>query len=221
MPVTATAPAAPMPAAAVIAEVDARVIAVDLAQTHDFTAISISDVHGDGAHAMHHVRHLERLQRGTSYARQIDRLREIVELVPGATLVVDQTGVGRPVVDMLRDAGLSPIAVTITAGDNVSRDHSDYRVPKRHLVTNLQIALQSRRLKVAASLVEARRWADELLAFQVEISASGRDTYGNDASLHAHDDLVIATALGVWWGGQRVNVRLPPPIGWNQRQPEW
>lgn len=177
-----------------------RVVAVDLAQTHDFTAIAIIDaLKQEGYRPTHHVRHLERLPRGTSYIDQVQRLKALVEASEASRLVVDQTGVGRPVVDMLRQAGLRPEAVTITAGDNASKDGWQHRVPKRHLVSCLQIALQAGRLKVAPGLKEAQRWADELLAFQVEISASGHDTYGNDSSRSGHDDLVIATALGVWW----------------------
>ncbi len=177
-----------------------RVVAVDLAQTHDYTAIAIIDSEKSGdERPLHQVRHLERLQRGTSYTQQVEHIQGIVEAAGACDLVVDQTGVGRPVVDMLREAGLTPHAVTITAGDNVNSAGFDYRVPKRHLVTTLQIALQSGRLKVASGLTEAKRWADELLAFQIEISASGHDTYGNDSSRSSHDDLVIATALGVWW----------------------
>ena len=42
-----------------------------------------------------------------------------------APLVVDQTGVGRPVVDLFREVGLKPIAVTLTAGDAEKRDRGD------------------------------------------------------------------------------------------------
>lgn len=179
------------------------IVGVDLAQTHDFSAISVSEcVRQDGGRPLHHVRHLERLPLGTDYNAQVERVRHLASQVPACELVVDQTGVGRAVIDIMRERGLSPRAVSITAGDSVNRDEirREYKVPKRDLVTALQLALQADRLKVAKSLPDAQRWADELLAFQVEISASGHDSYGNDASRAAHDDLVIATALAVWWG---------------------
>jgi hypothetical protein len=188
------------------------VVAVDLAQTHDFTAISVHEFtpgerQGSTQHA---VRHLERLPLGTAYPEQVERIAALVERVGACELVVDQTGVGRPVVDMLRGRGLSPQAITITAGDNVSEDvfAREYRVPKRELVSTLQVALQTKRFQLAASLAEAKRWADEMLAFQVELTATGHDKYGNDESMHKHDDLVIATALGVWWAQNRKRPRI-------------
>jgi len=152
------------------------------------------------------VRHLERLLRGTSYPDQVKRIAELVGLLEAqgsTTLVVDQTGVGRPVVDMLRDARLSPIAVTITGGDTLSQEGREYRVPKRDLVSAVQVALQAEQLKIAASLPLAKTLADELLAFKVSISLSGHDAYGNDVGQWReapHDDLVLAVALACWWG---------------------
>lgn len=171
------------------------------------------------------VRHLERLPKGTPYTQQVARVKEIhdhlaqqmrwtprgsrlevVEPRPvNVALVVDQTGVGRPVVDMLRDARLHPIGITITGGDNVTRDGYGYRVPKRDLVTTVQVLLQAGRIKIAASLPLAQTLIDELVGFKVAISASGHDSYGNDAGWREapHDDLVLAVALACWWGEQR------------------
>jgi hypothetical protein len=76
------------------------------------------------------VVHLERLSLGTPYPKVVTTLREILTsraLAGNARLkrrdpelVVDATGVGRPVVDHLRAAGLQPIAITITGGDLVA-----------------------------------------------------------------------------------------------------
>lgn len=179
-----------------------RIIGVDLAQTHDFSAICITEVNRQGEKPVHRVRHLERLAIGTDYPRQVARIAELTRTSKAEELIVDQTGVGRAVVDMMREHGLRPRSVTITAGDNQSSDtiRREYRVPKRDLVTALQLTLQTDRLRVAKSLSQAQRWADEMLAFQVSISASGHDSYGNDGTQASHDDLVIATALSVWWG---------------------
>jgi hypothetical protein len=42
-----------------------------------------------------------------------------------------------------------------------------------------------------------------MLAFKVEITKSGHDTYGNDWRENEHDDLVLAVALAAW-AGERV-----------------
>ena len=154
------------------------------------------------------ARHLERLPIGTPYPAQVARIKELSEHLKADTgsaplLVVDQTGVGRPVVDMLRAAELSPVAVTITGGDAVTQDGRDYRVPKRDLVSVVQVLLQSDRLKIARALPEASTLTSELLAFKVSISLKGHDSYGNDVGLwreNPHDDLVLAVALAAWYG---------------------
>jgi hypothetical protein len=154
------------------------------------------------------ARHLERLPTGTPYPAQVKRIKELHDRLKADTrkaphLVVDQTGVGRPVVDMLRAVGLKPISVTITGGDAVSRDGKDYKVPKRDLVSIVQVLLQAERLKIASSLREASTLTAELLAFKVSISLKGHDSYGNDAGPwreNPHDDLVLAVALAAWYG---------------------
>lgn len=154
------------------------------------------------------ARYLERLPTGTPYPAQVARVAELHDRLKQDTgtaplLVVDQTGVGRPVVDMLRAADLSPVAVTITGGDSVSQDGKEYRVPKRDLVSAVQVLLQSERLKIASSLKEAHTLTSELLAFKVSISLKGHDSYGNDVGPwreNPHDDMVLAVALACWYG---------------------
>ena len=67
------------------------------------------------------VRHLERMPLGTAYTAVTARVVELAQhkaLVGNCRLVVDATGVGMPVVDMLRAArpGCEIAAVLITGG---------------------------------------------------------------------------------------------------------
>ena len=110
--------------------------------------------------------------------------------------MIDATGVGRPVLDMMRAAGLDPVAVSITGGRSASFDGDTWRVPKRMLVRALAAALEAGRLKVARDLPLAGALLAELRAFRRQISKRGHDSY---AGAGAHDDLVIAAALAVWW----------------------
>jgi hypothetical protein len=124
-----------------------------------------------------------------------------------ARLVIDATGVGAPVVDMVRRADLGGIyvtAVTITGGNAVHRDgHRAASVPKRDLVSTLQVLLQSGRLKIAEGLPLARLLSVELLNFRATISLAGHDAYGAGAEAAwreagTNDDLVLAVALACW-----------------------
>lgn len=205
------------------------IIGVDLGQAHDYTAISVLQKNmkprqrdASKTESHYQVRHLERLQLGTPYPDQVTRVLAVVEQVKtlqpddSPTIVVDQTGVGRPVVDMLKDAGLTGLlAVSIHGGDATSRDGYEYRVPKRELVSILQVLLQSDRLTVAAALPEAGTLTKEMLAFKVTFSAKGHDSYGNDWRENAHDDMVLSVALAAWAGESNVGWRPHDPIGWD------
>jgi len=117
------------------------------------------------------------------------------------SIVVDATGVGAPVIDMMRRARLGvPIsAVVITGGDAVTLDGSKVRVPKRDLVSNLAVMLQEHHLRIAAGLSLAEVLVQELLNFKAKISSSGHDSY--EAWREGqHDDLVLAVALACWMG---------------------
>ena len=75
---------------------------------------------------------------------------------------------------MLRaaDLGGTPLyPVLITAGDHTSQERGIWHVPKRALVGQLQVCLQSERLKVAATLPEAATLTRELLNFKIKITA--------------------------------------------------
>lgn len=171
------------------------------------------------------ARHLERLPLGTPYPAQVERVKALHDRLKDDTgtaplLVADQTGVGRPVVDMLRAAELSPVAVTITGGDAVTRDGGDYRVPKRDLVSVVQILLDSNRLTIAERLKARAVLTAELEAFKVSVNLKGHDSYGNDVGPwreNPHDDLVLAVALAAWCGENHKPVQMSEPMSFSFR----
>jgi hypothetical protein len=114
-------------------------------------------------------------------------------------LVVDATGVGRPVVDLLRAARLDPLPVVITGGDTESHEDGFWRVPKRDLVSRLQVVLQAKRITFAEGMRDVQILVQELLNFQVKITTNAHDTYGAWRE-GTHDDYVLAVAIAVWAG---------------------
>ncbi len=77
---------------------------LDLGQKQDFSAVAV--VERDEVGCMR-VRYLERMALGTPYVNVVSRVSEIMqqpELAGQSRLVVDATGVGAPVVEMLRAA---------------------------------------------------------------------------------------------------------------------
>lgn len=197
------------------------VLAVDVGQANDYTAVSIlhsyetrergrSEFDPIKVDRRHDLVHLERF-RELPYPDQIRRIRERhKELEQHARasahearvrLVVDATGVGKPILDAFREAGLRPHGVIITGGETSSRSAGISRVPKRELVTTLQVALQAKRLRIAEELPLADTLLKELRGFRVKISLTGHASFGNDVGTWreaAHDDLVLSVALAVW-----------------------
>jgi hypothetical protein len=115
--------------------------------------------------------------------------------------LVDKTGVGAAVIDSFVHSGLSPMAITIHGGVEVSRDpqRAGYRVPKRDLVSAVQVLLQNERLKIPRSLPLAQTLKKELLNFRQKIEPStAHDSYSHWRE-GEHDDLVLATAMSCWY----------------------
>ncbi len=166
---------------------------------------------------VHFLEHVERVPLGTAYpdvARTTVAVLKRPELTTtdeqgkkrSPVLVVDQTGVGQPVVQLLRLAGIAPYGVTITGGDKVTHEGREYKVPKRDLISSTQILLQSRRLKFAPAMPFVETLTREFESYQMKIDLStGHDSYGQWRE-GQHDDLVLAVALAAWWAETRHGV---------------
>ncbi len=182
-------------------------IGLDLGQASDLTALAIVERPDqrsrDGKETLYALRHLRRFALGTPYTEIVPAVTALAARAPlsgRVTLVVDQTGIGRAVVDMLRQqASCGIVAVTITAGETMTRaEDGSRRVPKKELVTGLQLLLQARRLRVARAVPECATLVRELENYRLRITAAAHETFGAGPA-SAHDDLVIAVALAGWW----------------------
>jgi hypothetical protein len=160
-----------------------------------------------------HLRHLERYELGTLYpdiAEAVAALLTASELSPNEfdgvrikrtrpELVVDQTGVGPAVTDLLKKKGLTFRAVTITGGNETNYGGGSWHVPKRDIVGALEVPFHTGELQVAEDMVLWPALKKELLNFRRNISlTSGHDSYEHWRESD-HDDLVLACALACWW----------------------
>jgi hypothetical protein len=209
------------------------IIGVDLGQQRDYTAISILERGHVPAGPMYNdeynyrgrwiyaarqpvrleyrVRHLERPTLGMPYPDQVARIIDLVKAIGGEiVLVVDATGVGLPVTNMLwarlrkeiegTDIYITRCNVTITGGDAVTRTPGGVRVPKRDLISAPLVLMQNGQLKIAEGLSLRDTLVKELLNFRVKINIStAHDSYEawRDGD---HDDLVLSVALACWAG---------------------
>jgi hypothetical protein len=184
---------------------------LDIGRPHEFTALSVLErtemplADNPERRVRHYaVRHLERLPPATPFPGVFTRLTKLFAApsLLGIKLVVDYTGVGRPVLDMLRKAkvGTSITPLFVTSGKKSSSDdRGGWLVPRQELAATLQVLLQSRRLRVAPALHAAAILARELAAFQVKVSAAA-ETEMDAWRQGAHDDLVLAVAVAAWLG---------------------
>jgi len=181
---------------------------LDLGQKHDHSAIAVVErmnlyraYETPKLHSLV-VRHLERVPLGTAYPKVVGRVRDVVRAglaEGGCALAVDATGVGGPVVDMLRGAGMGceVTAVSITGGEKESQGRGVWSVPKKDLMAGLLLALERGELKISRGLGQAAALRKELVDVKVKVGGGGSVRMGADGP-GEHDDLVIALALACW-----------------------
>lgn len=191
-------------------------IGLDLGKAQDFTALAVlarprltgQESKSERSPA-YDVPHLQRFPLGTPYPEIVERVVALLQTPPmrGCMLVVDQTGVGGPVVDMLTDAmegqvNCSFCGITITSGHAVTTgENGQLRVPKKELIASVQVLLQTRRLRILRTLPEASVLVRELENYRVKITEAANEVFGAWRE-GQHDDLVLAVALAAWVGEQ-------------------
>jgi hypothetical protein len=186
------------------------VIGLDIGQRRDYSAIAILDwvEEFDGRRdpvtydfirrKIVRLRHVERVHIGTPFSGVVNRVAKIVSDPPlqGCTLVVDATGVGAPVVELLRSERLPCrlIPAQITGVLDESSDGVYYRVPKRDLVVGLQVLIDRQDFQIDSHAPAAEALVQELTSFKAVKSPSGNLRYGA-----GKDDLTMALSLAWWW----------------------
>lgn len=139
--------------------------------------------------------------RGTPHPTQVRAVLDRLERAPldklKPRILLDYTGVGRPVFDMFRQAGLlRGEAIAITGGRETSETEFGYSVPKVTLVSRLQALLHSGDLRIPRVLPDAAVLTRELQEFRVKYTDAGNATF--NAREGEHDDLVLALAIAVF-----------------------
>lgn len=183
-------------------------IGVDVGKQRDPTAVCVAEGEWrqvEGRIESHFsIRHLERLRLGTPYPEVVERIARITDQVRARTgkrptVFVDSTGVGGPVVDLLRERvqGGEVVPVTFMAGDQRTEswqgDHLRVSLGKSLMVSRLQAMLGSGRLHLPRTK-EAGALTRELLTFELRVDQSGHETSGAFRT-GTHDDLVCALGL--------------------------
>jgi hypothetical protein len=211
-------------------------VGVDLGQTRDPTAIAVverAETEGEFNHALWakrklvelRLRRLERVPLGTTYPHVVEKIVALTRskaLAGRCHLAVDGTGVGQPVVDLLRDArpGCTILPVKFTGGDVEGRQGSYFTVPKRDLITGLQTFIQTGQLRIASAMEEGELLSKEMANIRVKVGPSGREQFDTWRE-STHDDMVFATALACWAARKTMPLRLEGDEEWWHRKELW
>jgi hypothetical protein len=175
-------------------------LGVDLGQSKDSTALAlVKRVEQPGGKPIFQVGHLARLPLGMPYPAQVETVCHLLtrpQLRGKTELVIDYTGVGRPVYDLFCECGVTPVGVTITGGHAVTHEGLIWSVPKGHLISRIQALLHSGHLKIHKDLPDAPVLVSELQTMQADFSETGHMRF--NARSGAHDDLVLALGISLW-----------------------
>ena len=159
----------------------------------------------------HHVRHLQRWPLGTRYLDVVDEVGALVRTTfeedDRTYLVADRTGVGYSVEELIIAAyrrkdlplGYRPTFATITGGEEQNNPSPTYwHIPKKDLISTLQVGLQNGTLKVAAGIPLGEVLEREFMAYRMKITQAGRASYDIARKEgEGHGDLLMATALAL------------------------
>lgn len=191
-------------------------LGVDLGSQSDNTAIALLErvetmkakpnaygkLEAESTDSIYKMHHLELVPLGTSYMRIVDRIAAIISdrRVSGNIFtIVDATGVGLPVVQMMRQKGIAPLVpISIHGGMAVNFKDDGYSVPKRDLVMALTLVLQSRRLRVPDDIDHREKLIEQMQSFKIKQTSQNQDTW-EAMQDKIHDDITLALSYAVWY----------------------
>lgn len=207
---------------------------VDLAKKRDYTTIQI---YRDTPEIRHYPEETGRSpqiinwldltyqarMQGVRYTEQSKMIRELLRrtnMLNNTQLIVDGTGVGEAVVDIMREDGLMPLPIVSTGGNSVNPVYADFgkvfggssskqlrgaqvlkeiTVPKDDMVHASMIVLEQGRLRMADNLQHRENFKMQMARFKGTFNEKTRNrTFNNDQDT-THDDFVVTFMLAAWW----------------------
>jgi hypothetical protein len=185
-------------------------VGLDLGQIADYSALAILERRGHSPQTYKFdCKYLKRWELRTGYTEIVANVVKHVnspELTENVrerpVLALDSTGVGGGIADLFRLEKMAAklIPIYITSGTDVTRSGDVRRVPKRVLVTNAAIALETDKLQISERLPLTEILVAELQNFKANTTTAGNDTYGAGAEWRVgnNDDLVLALSMALW-----------------------
>jgi hypothetical protein len=148
---------------------------LDLAKVEDYTVLTIMNQRRE-------VVFMDRFHR-LDWTLQIVRIKAALSRYPYCYTLVDSTGVGEPVFEMLKASGLLVKPYPFTAAS------------KTNLVNNLVIAFEQGKITLPKASL-APELVDELESYEYTLTDSGNTR--TSAPSGVHDDCVMSLGLALW-----------------------
>jgi hypothetical protein len=166
------------------------------------------------------ITNIEQYQ-GLEYGEMAARIVTVMEhprLKNNTELIVDGTGVGDAVIELLRKHGLYPVPIIFTGGKTAADNYAkmgnvftgtagrlagarvlnSVSVPKKDLVDAGIVLVQQGRVAVAPG-----KWKDRFLEQLGNFKEKHNERTGNKkyeaGDEEVHDDLVVCYLMGAWW----------------------
>lgn len=181
------------------------ILGVDPGKRRDPAAIAVLEVQtkavGDLLVDWYKVIGLAELDLGLDHVSVVEKVKGVYQniKVEDPRLVVDATGVGEPVIDMMRREKMNPVPIGITGGEQWNnRPGGGYNVPKKDIAVKLAVTFETGRIK----LLKGLRYSDKLIQQLQMFTAKHKNPDSDNVSFEAekgHDDLVLAIAIAIWW----------------------
>lgn len=137
-------------------------------------------------------------------------------LVNNCDLIIDGTGVGEAVVDLLRERGLNPMPIVFTGGTQVQEVTADFgqtfgsgfrgvrmvkelHIPKADLVDAGKLVIQQGRVRLAPGLRYAHDFKDQMENFRGKVNEKTNRVKYEAEDEAVHDDMVVCYLMAAWW----------------------
>lgn len=185
-------------------------LGVDLGQSQDYTALTIlldeclpewesghKQILGPRRRTVVHADKF----KGVSYpdiVAHVLRTMSNEKLRGKVRLIVDGSGLGRVVSDLLTDASVPHTAIQMVAGQNWARKGRYVNVGKTLLLENLSVMFATGDLSFVADLPLRQDILHELETFQLEMTAAGNQVITQGKVGTHHGDLAISLAIAAF-----------------------
>ena len=202
------------------------IISCDIAQRRDYTALQVyrrtpTISRTDDKEFVFQDLVYQAKWQGITYTDLAHRLVQIVnrrDVVGNNTLLVDGTGVGVAVVDVLRDNGLLPVPIVATSGGQARPLYAnvgeifkesgkirgmqtikEWHVPKVEMVQSGQVAMEQQIVRVAPNVDYLDDFKEQLFGFKGKFNEKTHNTKYENETEGLHDDFITCYLQAMWW----------------------